>query len=86
MDTAKITNQADELKKQGNDCYARGDDTRAAELYAAAIRLDPKSHVLWANRAAALLRLRQFDAALRDAIRARVLDPTYVKVRGGVGS
>ena len=53
---------------------------QAAEAYSKALECRTSSHILWANRAAALLRLQRPGEALEDARRARTLEPAFVKV------
>ena len=52
---------------------------KAVSGYSAALSLDPTSAVLFANRAAAHLKLENYGSALADAGRAIELDPKYVK-------
>ena len=53
---------------------------QAAEAYSEALKCRTSSHILWANRAAALLRLNQPAQALEDARRSRTLSPAFAKV------
>ena len=54
---------------------------QAADAYSAALKCRTSSHILWANRAAALLRLKRPAEALEDARRSRTLQPSFVKAR-----
>ena len=47
--------------------------------YSRSIFVNPHNAVVWANRAMAHLRLKQFDQAEADCSEAIRLDPTYVK-------
>src|SRR5262249_45910908 len=51
----------------GNKAFAHGDFAKAAALYGEAIALTPESHVLYSNRAQALLELKELEKALQDA-------------------
>jgi hypothetical protein len=51
----------------------------AAQHYSSSLDLDPSSHVVWANRAAARLRLQDFKGAVADARRSSNIERSYVK-------
>jgi ankyrin repeat protein len=70
---------AEALKAQGNAAFAEGRDADALALYRAALRHRTDSAPLWANAAAAALRLGRAADALRDARVARTVDKAYVK-------
>lgn len=74
---------ASELKDQGNAAFAAKKFSRAAELYGKAIALEPSgatSHVLYSNRAAALLELGgKAQLALADADKCVELKPDFLK-------
>uniref|UniRef100_A0A7S2R9U6 Uncharacterized protein n=1 Tax=Rhizochromulina marina TaxID=1034831 RepID=A0A7S2R9U6_9STRA len=69
----------EDLKLRGNEAFARGAFDVAEQLYSEAIDLAPSSHVLWSNRAAARLQLKQHESALSDAEQCIVLEPSWVK-------
>ncbi len=81
-DEARLAQEAAALKEKGNQHFKRGDFDRAVECYTRGILCDPRSAVLPANRAMALLKkggrgaLREAEA---DCTVALDLDPTYVK-------
>lgn len=41
---------ANELKDEGNEAFAAGDNEKAILLYTQAIGVDPDNHVLYSNR------------------------------------
>lgn len=51
-------------------------------LYTEALSADPQNCILYSNRSAAYLRLGQYSTALDDAIKARLINPKWPKVRG----
>ena len=53
--------------------------TQAVDLYTRAIELAPESAILYANRAAAHMRLENYGSALADATSAIDKDPKYIK-------
>ena len=57
-----------------------GDFNLAVQLYTSALNLDPGNHILYSNRAAAYIHLRQYKVAVRDAKTARTLNPKWIKV------
>ncbi len=70
-------------KHAGNAEYDKGNHQRAVELYSVALEIDPE-HVLFnrhlfANRAAAFLKLSKFKEAIKDCSQAIELDSKYVK-------
>jgi len=71
--------RAEAHKQRGNELYAAGQYARAECEYDAAARLDQRSAVLAANRAAALLMLQRYDDALVECRRAVALDASYAR-------
>lgn len=72
------------LKQKANDLYKDNKAYAAIELYNKAIVQCPRSAVLFANRAQALMKrdwLGDLYAAVRDCSRALELDKDYVKVK-----
>lgn len=53
--------------------------TQAAVLYTEAIELDGSLHVVYANRAACFLQMREFRKALGDCKKCQGMAPDYVK-------
>ncbi|CAI5742851.1 unnamed protein product [Hyaloperonospora brassicae] len=71
--------QADALKAKGNEAFAQRQLQAAAQYYSQAIELDPTSHILFGNRAAAYHRLKKYKLALEDADVAVSLHEPWVK-------
>ncbi|KAL1951228.1 hypothetical protein VTO73DRAFT_377 [Trametes versicolor] len=72
-------NAAEKLKAEGNALHLKGDHAGARSKYTEAIALDGANAVLYANRAAAYIALKQFLDAGRDAQKAVEIDPSYGK-------
>lgn len=77
--------KAEELKKQGNECFKNGDYLESVELYTNALRSCPVScaserSVLYGNRAAAKQKLNFKPAAIDDCSKSIEFNPSYVKV------
>ena len=66
-------------KRAGDEAFIRGDNDAAVTSYDASIAADDTNAKVWANRAAAKLKLKDHVGARRDAKIARELDGTYVK-------
>ena len=71
--------RASELKDRGNEYFGLGDSERAVKAYSEGLTLDPVSHVLFSNRAAAFLKLGNLEAAVRDARECVRLEPEWPK-------
>ncbi|KAG6954168.1 hypothetical protein JG688_00012486 [Phytophthora aleatoria] len=71
--------QAAALKAKGNDAFARRRFQAAAQYYSQAIELDPTSHILYGNRAAAYHRLKKYKLALEDSDVVASLHEPWVK-------
>ena len=67
------------LKKRGNDFFVKNEHEKAIGAYTEGILLDPSAHLLFSNRAAAYLRLKNYDEAINDANECIRLSPTFVK-------
>ncbi|GBG27592.1 Small glutamine-rich tetratricopeptide repeat-containing protein [Hondaea fermentalgiana] len=59
--------KAEELKNEGNKNFGEGKPEAAVTCYTKGLELDPTSHVLMSNRAAAYLRLNNLKEAVKDA-------------------
>ncbi|KAE9353207.1 hypothetical protein PR003_g3999 [Phytophthora rubi] len=63
--------QAAALKAKGYDAFSRRRFPAAVQYYSQAIELDPTSHIMFGNRAAAYHRLKKYKLALEDSDVAR---------------
>ncbi|KAJ6520220.1 hypothetical protein C8R45DRAFT_954328 [Mycena sanguinolenta] len=79
MTDSSSQDRAQRLKLQGNGLHERGEHQAAYEKYSEAIKEDPENAVLFANRAATSLSMKEFLDAASDAEKATELDPTYAK-------
>ncbi|KAJ3674739.1 hypothetical protein LUZ60_005355 [Juncus effusus] len=70
---------ASSLKDQGNELFKAGNYLKAAAVYTQAIKLEPKNHTLYSNRAAAFLHLVKLNKALADAEMTITLSPQWEK-------
>ena len=70
-----------EKVRQSNEACQNSDFPRAIRLYTEALELDPANHILYSNRSAAHVKLKDYERALTDAIKARELNPKWAKVR-----
>lgn len=71
-----------ERVRRSNQACQQGEYALAVRLYSEALSADPQNCILYSNRSAAYLRLGQYSTALDDAIKARVINPKWPKVRG----
>ena len=60
--------------------FAEKHYVRAIDAYSRAVHHNPKSPILYSNRAFAHLRLENYGSAVADATQALKLDPKYIKV------
>lgn len=67
------------LRAQGNTAFGAAQYEDAVEAYTAALELTPRSAVLYANRALALLKLRLAAEADEDCTAALEIDSKHVK-------
>ena len=70
-----------EKVRQSNAACQAGDFPVAVRLYSEAIELDPRNHILYSNRSAALIKMGHFTRALQDAVKAKELNRSWPKVR-----
>ncbi|XP_041456640.1 heat shock protein sti1 homolog isoform X2 [Lytechinus variegatus] len=68
-----------EKVRQSNEACQNADFQRAIRLYTEALDLDPANHILYSNRSAAHVKLKDYERALTDAIKARELNPKWPK-------
>ncbi|RDB28672.1 Small glutamine-rich tetratricopeptide repeat-containing protein beta [Hypsizygus marmoreus] len=77
---------AERLKALGNTFHVKGQYKQAYQKYSEAIKEDPKNAILFANRAASALGMKQYLDAVSDAEKATDLDPKYAKAWGRQGT
>ncbi|XP_030623936.1 tetratricopeptide repeat protein 28 [Chanos chanos] len=65
--------------RRSNEACQHGDFQMAVKLYGEALRADPQNCILYSNRSAAHLKLGQYQTALDDAVKARLLNPKWPK-------
>eukprot|EP01132_Coremiostelium_polycephalum_P001239 gene1239-1563_t len=73
------TNEAIKYKDKGNQFFAQQKYKDAIEYYTLAIQLDSSNSILFANRAMAYLKLKNYNQAEIECTRSINLDPTYIK-------
>lgn len=81
-----LPQEAETLKAEGNALYTQGDHNNAIKKYTAAINIASDNAILFANRAACRLALKQYEQARKDAQKATELDPNYAKGWGRLGA
>jgi NAD-dependent SIR2 family protein deacetylase len=79
VEVAKNRQAADTLKQSGNEALKQKDYSAAITRYTNALALDPKNHVLLANRSAAHIALEDWKAAESDAELCVKISSGYVK-------
>lgn len=80
----KNVNRQEEAKEKGNAAFKSGDHQSAVNHYTAGINIDPQNKILastlYANRAAAYMKLKKLEEALSDCNHAIDLNDGYAKV------
>eukprot|EP00029_Vermamoeba_vermiformis_P011162 TRINITY_DN6072_c0_g1_i1.p1 TRINITY_DN6072_c0_g1~~TRINITY_DN6072_c0_g1_i1.p1 ORF type:complete len:420 (-),score=78.62 TRINITY_DN6072_c0_g1_i1:124-1383(-) len=67
------------LKEQGNNAFKAQQYPQALELYSQALQLDPQNYILYSNRSAVFIQLKNYELALSDADMSIKLNPTWAK-------
>lgn len=67
---------ADDFKAKGNEAFKNKEFVKAAKIYRDAIALDPKSAVLYSNRAQCFLNMNDWSRAYRDTEAGLLLNPS----------
>mmetsp|Transcript_18890 Transcript_18890/g.34992 ORF Transcript_18890/g.34992 Transcript_18890/m.34992 type:complete len:451 (-) Transcript_18890:73-1425(-) len=67
------------LKDEGNDFFAKGEPKKAVASYSKGLELEPENHLLLSNRAAAYLKLNDFEKAVTDAEACVKIAPDWPK-------
>ncbi|XP_026556304.1 E3 ubiquitin-protein ligase TTC3 isoform X2 [Pseudonaja textilis] len=70
---------SENMKKRGNEAFAKEKLDTAITFYTKAIELWPENHFLYGNRALCFLRIGQYRKALCDGKRAIILKPCWPK-------
>ncbi|GAX83699.1 hypothetical protein CEUSTIGMA_g11124.t1 [Chlamydomonas eustigma] len=68
-------------KIKGNECFKSKEYAQAVERYTISLGFVPTAPAVHANRAAAYIKLRMWDAAVADCDMALTQDPCHVKAR-----
>jgi tetratricopeptide (TPR) repeat protein len=74
------------LKGKGDDFYRSGDFASAANVYTAAIDIDPKAVACLSNRAACYLQLLKAEECARDCTAALELTPAAAPAGSGAAA
>ena len=76
---------AEQCKERGNGFFRSGELQKAVGAYSEGIALNGGNQVLWGNRCACHLKLKQWDQAVFDASAALHIDASWHKARVGGG-
>ncbi|XP_055511853.1 tetratricopeptide repeat protein 28 isoform X3 [Leucoraja erinacea] len=68
-----------EKVRESNAACQSGDFTTGLQLYTEAIAADPQNCILYSNRSAVLVKVNEYERALDDAVKARLLNPKWSK-------
>ncbi|XP_039628260.1 tetratricopeptide repeat protein 28 isoform X2 [Polypterus senegalus] len=68
-----------EKVRQSNQACEKGDFTGAIRLYSEVLEADSQNCILYSNRSAAYIKVHEYDKALSDAVKARLLNPKWPK-------
>ena len=71
--------EAEKLKQQANEHFAKGLFEKAIDGYSEAISLDPCNAILFSNRSFAHLKMESYGYSLADANKAIELNPNFIK-------
>lgn len=81
----KMVQKLDRAKEDGNAAFKSGRMAEAVRLYTQALEVDPANRgtnsKLYQNRAAARIKLKEYEGAISDCDLALKLDSTYTKAR-----
>lgn len=83
MQLKKKLNKFDDVKEKANDAFKKGDHEEAIKYYSECLELDAnyKSYnsIIYANRAAAFMKLTKYQEALTDCDKSIELNADYTK-------
>ncbi|KAL0244392.1 hypothetical protein GEMRC1_008476 [Eukaryota sp. GEM-RC1] len=68
-----------EVKLEANEFFKQGKWTEAIDKYSDAIKYNPEDHTLYSNRAAAFIKIMQWDLALKDCDKTLELAPDFIR-------
>ncbi|XP_042315992.1 E3 ubiquitin-protein ligase TTC3 isoform X2 [Sceloporus undulatus] len=71
--------KSENMKKTGNEAFAKEEFDIAVNAYTKAIELWPENHLLYGNRALCFLRTGEYKKALCDGKRSIILKPSWPK-------
>lgn len=83
--TTEMKAEAEKLKNDGNNLMKADKYKEAYEKYTSAIEIDSQNAVFFCNRAAALLKLNDYQGAVTDCLAALAIDGNYGKAHGRLG-
>lgn len=66
--------------RESSEAIKKGDFRKAVQLYTEALALTPHNYILYSNRSATYIKLGEPDKALKDARKAKELNPKWPKV------
>ncbi|CAF1543146.1 unnamed protein product [Rotaria sp. Silwood1] len=83
-DKEKRHKESQTSKEEGNDLFGRGEYDQALEKYSHALSLCPMKYthdraIIYANRAACLMKMEKYEAAVQSCTISIKLDPNYIK-------
>ncbi|XP_017337423.1 hsc70-interacting protein [Ictalurus punctatus] len=73
--TEEMMDQANEKKMEAIDALGEGELQKSLDLFTDAIKLNPRSAILYAKRASVYIRMQKPNAAIRDCDRAIDINP-----------
>jgi DnaJ family protein C protein 7 len=83
MQLKKKLNKFDDIKEKANEAFKKGDNEEAIKYYSECLELDPsyKSYnsIIFANRAAAQIKLTKYQEAIEDLDKSVELNADYAK-------
>lgn len=71
--------ESEKLKNEGNRLMKEEKYEEAIQMYTKAINIDPRNPIFYCNRAAAFIRLNNFDRAIADSNLSLRYNPRYSK-------
>ncbi|KAF5888879.1 hsc70-interacting protein [Clarias magur] len=73
--TEEMMDQANEKKMEAIDALGEGELQKALDLFTDAIKLNPRSAIIYAKRASVYIKMQKPNAAIRDCDRAIEINP-----------